>query len=88
MSDRSSPVNVAIGWLLVVFGGLWLALTGGCTAVFVVSSVMEMARGHYGGNGSAIGPFLLVGAFCIAPGVAMLWLGLRMVKRRGGPKSS
>ena len=73
-----SPVNKIVGWLLIVVGGLWVLLTGGCTLAFLQSVFLQ----HSGSNAaSGALPFLVIGAFCIAPGAAVLWLGVHMVRR-------
>ena len=82
---RPSPVATAMGWLLVLMGGLWLLLTGGCTAVVLVTSIASMVKDAQTADWSAVLPFLFMAAICVTPGAVMLWLGLRMVKRRLDP---
>ncbi len=74
----SSSVRELIGWLLLLLlGGLWVLFTGGCTLMFVTPTFSSAS------NGAPI--FLIIGAFCIAPGAALLWLGVHMIRseRRG-----
>jgi hypothetical protein len=79
MSERSAVAR-AFGWLLVVLGGLWALLTGGCTLVLLASSVQSLASPE---GGSAAAFILFVGAACMAPGGLMLWGGLTLVRRHG-----
>ncbi len=71
-----SPVRKAVGMVLVVLGGIWVLLAGGCTLAVLVQSL--------GSSGQGAAAFLLIGLFCVAPGALMLWLGLRMTKTAGG----
>ena len=74
--SRRSPVMVALGWLLVILGGLWTALAGLCTGAFVV-----MGAGNRGVAGVWVG-FLVIGAICIAPGAAMLFGGVIVLREQ------
>jgi hypothetical protein len=70
MSERS-PATTAFGWLLLVLGALWTLLTGGCTLMMLQA----------GGT-----PWGLIGlglAFT-APGLLMVWAGLKLVRRPRG----
>ena len=73
-----STVRELIGWLLLLLGALWVLFTGGCTLMFVAPTTFSSRS-----NGALV--FLTIGAFCIAPGVGLLWLGGHMVRseRRG-----
>ncbi len=79
MSERQFPVVTIAGWGLVLLGGLWVLLTGGCTLMVVVSSIANAIRYPSSGSGSAA--FLVIGAICIAPGVGMLWLGVKTIRK-------
>jgi hypothetical protein len=37
-----NPVITALGWLLLVLGGLWTLLTGGCTLILSVVDPSEV----------------------------------------------
>ncbi len=73
-----SPVMVALGWLLVILGGLWTALTGLCTLAFLGSGLASPSAG-----GASIAPVALVmGLPSIAPGVLMLWGGVAILREQ------
>lgn len=68
------------GWLLIVFGGLWVLLTGGCTLAFLGMGLSEAK----GGDMSVLLTFLGLGAVCILPGAALVyggWVILRKPRR-------
>lgn len=90
MSDQSpitppakpaSTIGRTFGWLLLVLGGLWTVLTGGCTGVFLLASLTSRSEGAI--------PFeLVLGAVCMSPGAVCLliaWLLLRRPPRRPKP---
>lgn len=92
MTDQQSPqppVYVpstgarVFGWLLVVLGGAWTLLSGGCTLMF-----LTMPLGG-GGDGALSGAlvFLGIGAVCILPGIGLLYGGW-VILRRPRPKVS
>ncbi len=74
---KPSTVRELIGWLLLLLGALWVLFTGGCTLMFVSPTFSSSSNGALA--------FLVIGAICIAPGAAVLWLGVHMVRseRRG-----
>jgi hypothetical protein len=87
MAEQSNPVLIAVGRLLVVLGGVWLLLSGGCTVVFIGQALMG-AFSH-----DALGPndpadmqmmplILLFGAAGIIPGAGILWGGLAILRRQ------
>jgi hypothetical protein len=78
-----SPVTNAIGWLLVVLGGLWLVLTGGCTLLWAGAVVVAAFQTPSGGLDQSALTVAAIGAVCIAPGAVMFWLGRRLLKRSG-----
>jgi hypothetical protein len=83
MTDSPNPVLVSVGWLLVVFGGLWTLLAGGCTLFFVVEGLLPMMgakTSEIGAGLEGLPMFLMVGAVCVAPGVAMLLGGLAILR--------
>jgi hypothetical protein len=85
MTDQPSPVLKALGWMLTVLGGLWLALTGGCTLLFAGASVWSLITSHNDGGMLAVS--LFVGAVCVAPGIVMFWGG-RTILRAQAPRST
>lgn len=75
MSD--SPGVRVFGWLLVVLGGLWVLLAGGCTLAF-------MGMGSSGGDVQTALTFLGIGAVCILPGAGLLYGGSVILRKRKG----
>jgi hypothetical protein len=76
-----SPGARVFAWLLIVLGGAWTLLSGGCTLMF-----LSMPFGGGGGADawSGVAVFLAIGAVCILPGLGLLyggWVILRKPKR-------
>lgn len=65
--------------LLITAGALWLFLTGGCTIAFSISVLSA-------GEVAFVFMCILIGAFCMAPGLLMLLMGL-WLPRRSQPAS-
>ncbi len=72
-----SPVMVALGWLLAIFGGLWTALTGLCTGAFFVTGLSNGARAS-----AAMVTVLYIATLVIAPGVLMLCGGIVILREQ------
>ncbi len=70
-----SPVQTAVGWLLIALGGLWLVLTGGCSLVYLGSILSNSDMNDLPGT-------LVVCAIAVAPGVVLLWAGLHLRQPR------
>ncbi len=87
MSDQHSPIAVATGWFLVILGGLWVLLTGGCTLAVTASSILSFVKSPSLTDMGPAPSLLAIGAVCIAPGAVMFWLGLRMLRRTRPPGS-
>ncbi len=73
-----STVKPVFGWLLIMVGGLWVLLTGGCTLAFIQTGLLNGSSSAMAG----VWVFLVIGLFCVAPGAAVLWLGVAMVRRK------
>ena len=72
----------AIGWVLIVAGGLWLLLTGGCT-LFSFWMLLGMAAGPTNANLSGLFTFVVIAVIAMAPGALLVWGGLRLAR---GPR--
>jgi hypothetical protein len=73
--SQPSPVLSALGYLLLCLGGLWALLAGGCTLYFLVSSMSE--------SSVVLVPIsLVVGFVGAAPGIAICWAGLAILRRQ------
>lgn len=77
-----SPVSKAGALLLIVLGGLWVLLTGGCTVYFLANSIQSLARYHGAFNPTAFILFLAIGAACTAPGAGMLVVAMLILRRK------
>jgi hypothetical protein len=74
-----SPVKTAVGWMLLVLGGLWLLLTGGCSLVYLGSILSNSDMNDLPST-------LVICAVAVAPGVALLWGGTALL--RAGRKAA
>jgi hypothetical protein len=84
MSESGFGAQQAIGWLLMVLAGLWLVLTGGCTAVFLVMGLGSLVSPA--GDGLGMLPLVLFcGAIGIGPGVLVFWAGRQLTKPKPTP---
>ncbi len=81
MAETPHPVQTALAWMLVVFGGLWTALTGLCTAAFSGTSIYAFVTNPETTSLADLPSLLAIGAVCVAPGAAMLWIGLHLLRR-------
>ena len=80
----TTSVGSAIGWLLLILGGLWLLLTGGCTLVFLVGSIASVFTSPRDALG-VITMVTMVGGLAIAPGLAMFLIGRHLRRPRKEP---
>ncbi len=84
-----NPVLVALGWLLVVLGGVWTLLTGGCSLFFVVSGAMSAVGGRPSASELNLLPlYLALGAAGVVPGALILWGGLTVLKDQRRPTTT
>lgn len=63
--------------VLIVIGILWMSLTGLCTALVAISSILGDPAGLLG----AIPTLLIIGALCIGPGW-LIWKGGKALRGR------
>jgi hypothetical protein len=77
-----SPVTKAMGGLLILLGGLWVLLTGGCTLYFVASAIQSTISFPSSSGGGGVAFFVVIGVVCIAPGVAAIWGGVSMLRSK------
>ncbi len=82
MAERPNLVLVAVGWLLTVLGVVWTLLAGGCTLVFLVSSIAPIwGRSGSGAESLQMLPLVLMfGSVGIVPGALILWGGIAIVR--------
>ena len=86
MAESPQSNRAFFATALVVIGLIWMALTGLCTAGFIVST-------FFGGATdipeimSVLTFVLMVGALCIAPGF-LLWLGGKALRQRKAAERS
>ncbi len=76
MSEPSS-VKTFFGLVLILVGGLWVLLAGGCTLVFLGGALFQGSSSSSAEDALSL---LSIGAVCIVPGAVMLWIGWRMVR--------
>jgi hypothetical protein len=84
MSEGESTRR-ALGWMLSVFGVLWLLVTGGCT-LFSFYLIIGLSQVQGGGLKTAsdfvaLLVLVLIALVFIAPGIGLLWGG-RVLRRR------
>jgi hypothetical protein len=75
---RPSPATRAFAYILLVVGGLWILLAGGCTLAFLGMG----GNGSTGGDMSVLLTFLGLGAVCILPGVGLFYGGWVILRKR------
>lgn len=89
MNDDPTPVTSAarvFGWLLTVFGGLWVLLTGGCTLTLMTVMAGEVGRDLNAGMQMFL-MYLVIGAVCVAPGAGLLIWGLLLLRKPREPRA-
>lgn len=74
-----SATRSFIASVLIVIGLLWMALTGLCTAMVTISSLLSDPAGLFG----AIPTMLIIAVICIGPGW-LIWMGGRSLRARRG----
>ena len=80
---QPSPVAVALAWLLVVLGVLWIGLTGLCTL-----AVLTMNGGNARDLANLAPTVLMIGAPSIVPGGLLLWGGIAMLRAQRKARDS
>lgn len=85
--DAPSAGRRIFGWMLTVLGGLWVLLTGGCTLTLMAAMAGE-AGGDFSSGAGLLGIYLLIGAFCLAPGAGLLIGGLALLRRPGRERNA
>ena len=85
--SQPSPMRTFVGGMMVVIGVLMVTLCGLCTAFFAIGALVDMAKGHSGGelfsNGSLLQAAVMLGLPPIAIGALLVWGDLRV---RRGPR--
>jgi len=76
MSEGQSAGTRIFAYILLVLGGLWILLSGGCTLVF-------LGMGSSGEEAATLLP-LGIGAVCILPGIGLFYGGWVILRKRKG----
>lgn len=77
-SDRPSPGARVFAYILLVVGGLWILLSGGCTLTVLGMGLSDLRNGEIG----TLLTFLMIGAVCILPGIGLFYGGLVILRKR------
>ena len=84
MTTQGLGSGRAVGWVLLVMGGLWVLLSGGCT-LFSFWLILAMGQTHgeqmRPSDLVALAGLILFALVCIAPGIGLVWAGRVLLKR-------
>lgn len=80
MTEPHQPSTGAriFAYILMVLGGLWTLLAGGCTLAFLGMGISDLKNG----GGATLVTFLIIGTVCILPGVGLLYGGWVILRKR------